>query len=62
MRGEPVSHILAFARRLRAQRAEDMTLGKMKTLDAYREGVGFIAAMDAIETEIKKLSGFEQEI
>ena len=44
-------------RERRATAAQDLALGKPKTIEAYRELVGYIRALDEVETEIGNLIG-----
>lgn len=51
------SRLREWLLRERAERAQDLAVGKPRTLDAYREAVGYIAALDAIESFMSKLTG-----
>lgn len=44
--------LIAKTRERRATAAQDMAMGKPKTLEAYRELVGYVRALDEIETDI----------
>jgi len=47
-----IHDVLDFVREQRAERAQKMALGAPKSFEEYREYVGFIQAMDAVETAI----------
>lgn len=53
------TRLLNFVRAQRAEKAGDVAIGKPKSWDAYQIEVGYIRAMDAVESEIARITGTE---
>lgn len=54
------TRLLDFVRATRVDRAQDLAIGKWQTESEARTLVGWIRALDAVESEMAKLTGSTQ--
>ena len=52
--------ILTFVRERRADRAQQVTIGRPKTWDEYQRDIAYIKAMDDVESEMARITGTEE--